>query len=233
LSLTAIQITKTKPDSKLKKLSDGQGLQLHIFPNGSKLWRLAYRFDGRQKLLSLGAFPEVGLQGAREAKDAAKKLLASGIDPSQQKRLDRAELVVKKRKEGRSQSTITKIEWLLGLTSEIGTRPIMEIKPVEILNVLRGIEEKGNYETATRLKSTISEVFRLAVATGRADSDPHVACGGLVGDVALGRLNVGSEHWAGDAWYLGVAMAAKAGLVVLAQEHAKARARPSHTQSDT
>src|ERR1700722_19418618 len=90
MTLTAIQITKAKPESRLKKLSDGQGLQLHIFPNGSKLWRLAYRFDGRQKLLSLGVFPEVGLQGAREAKDAARKLLAGGIDPSQQKRLDKA-----------------------------------------------------------------------------------------------------------------------------------------------
>jgi integrase len=188
MTLTAIQITKAKPESKLKKLSDGHGLQLHIFPNGSKLWRLAYRFDGKQKLLALGAFPDVELKDAREAKDTAKKLLADGVDPNQQKRLDKAlkahertntfeaiagELVVKKRKEGRSQSTITKIEWLLGLANEdLGNRPMTEIKPIEILNVLREIEDKGNYETATRLRSTISEVFRLAIASGRAESDP-------------------------------------------------------------
>jgi integrase len=187
MSLTAIQITKAKASDKLYKLSDGQGLQLHIFPNESKLWRLAYRFDGKQKLLALGAFPEVGLKDARDAKDTARKLLAGGIDPSQQRRLDNAvravertntfeaiagELVTKKKKEGRSQATITKIEWLLRLTKDLGNRPITEIKPVEILNVLREIEEKGNYETATRLRSTISEVFRLAVASGRAESDP-------------------------------------------------------------
>jgi integrase len=188
MALTAIQITKAKARDKLFKLSDGHGLQLHIFPNESKLWRLAYRFDGKQKLLALGAFPEVGLKEAREALDRAKKLLVDGVDPNQQKRLDKAlkahertntfeaiasELVVKKRKEGRSQSTITKIEWLFGLANPtLGNRPITEIKPIEILNVLREIEDKGNYETATRLRSTISEVFRLAVASGRAESDP-------------------------------------------------------------
>lgn len=188
MPLTAIQIQKAKARDKLFKLSDGQGLQLHIFPNESKLWRLAYRFDGKQKLLALGAFPEVGLKDAREAKERAKKLLAVGIDPNQQKRLDKilmasvradtfegiaAELVVRKQKEARSEKTITKLEWLLRLANEeLGNRPITEIKPPEILNILKAIEDKGNYETATRLRSTISEVFRLAVASGRAESDP-------------------------------------------------------------
>lgn len=187
-----------------------------IFPDGAKRWRLAYRFDGKQKLLALGVYPEVGLKAAREERDKARKLLASGVDPYQHRKLEKltqaqertntfeaiaAELLDKKRREGKAETTLTKIEWLIGLAKpELGRRPVAELKASEILAVLREIEDKGNHETANRLRATIGEVCRLAVATGRAEADPTAALKGalvtptvnhraaIVEPVAFGKL---------------------------------------------
>jgi hypothetical protein len=167
MPLTDIQIRTAKPGSKPYKLADGGWLFLLVNPSGSKLWRMAYRYDGREKTLSLGAYPEMSLKDARAKRDEAKALLAAGTDPGQQKKLDRLaktlsnattfkgvadEYLEKLKREGRAPATLNKVEWLLALAApQIGDRPIAEISAPEILAVLRKIETRGNHETARRL----------------------------------------------------------------------------------
>ena len=187
MPLTDAACRAAKPTSALRKLSDMGGLQLWVTPTGSRLWRLAYRFAGKQKLLSIGAYPDVSLLMAREARDDAKKLLAEGRDPSAAKKLSKLagdrldntfraiaqEYVAKLQREGRAVTTITKIEWLLGFAVPVlGTLKVDTIRPIEVLAVLRKVEARGRYETARRLRSTIGSVFRYAIATARAESDP-------------------------------------------------------------
>ena len=139
MPLTELAVRNAKPADRLVKLSDGGGLQLWVFPDGAKRWRLAYRAAGSQKLLAIGVYPEVGLKYAREAREAAKKILAGGGDPIAAKKHAKAEraigstntfeaiaadLVEKKRKEDKADQTISKTEWLLSLAyPEIGARP--------------------------------------------------------------------------------------------------------------
>ncbi|MDT7816276.1 MAG: hypothetical protein QOJ42_6192 [Acidobacteriaceae bacterium] len=177
-----------KPREKPFKLSDGGGLYLLVQPNAAKLWRLAYRFDGRQKLLALGSYPATSLSEARSKRDEAKKLLAQGSDPSLERKAERRaarlsrrntfaivanELFDKWRAEGDAPATLKKKKWLLGFAkAELGNRPIAEIKAPELLEALRKIEKRGCYETAGRVRSTAGAVFRYAIATGRAERDP-------------------------------------------------------------
>lgn len=183
-------------DGKIKKLSDSGGLQLWLMPTGSKLWRLAYRFDRKQKLLALGPYPLVTLAKAREARDAAKRMLIQGTDPAEAKRQSKAardtfdllstDYVSKLKREGRSAATIAKVEWLFSLASaKLGRRPVREIAAREILEILQGIEAKQQFETAQRLRSTIGSAFRFAIASERADRDPTYALRG-----ALTRVRV-------------------------------------------
>ena len=200
--LSDVAIRNAKPNGdKPRKLSDGGGLQLWVMPTGSKLWRVAYRFDGKQKKLSLGAYPVIGLKGARDQRDDAKRHIAAGVDPSQHKRAEANkkatakantfnsvadELIGKKRREQLSDATMSKVEWLIGTARpRLGDLPIAAITAPEILEVLRPIEASGKLETAKRLRSTIGEVFRLAVATGRASGDPTFA---LRGAIALPKV---------------------------------------------
>jgi integrase len=196
MPLTDTAIRAAKPTENARKLSDGGGLQLWIMPSGSKIWNLAYRFDGKQKKLSLGAYPAMSLSDARQERDAAKVLLKSDIDPSAQKKLNAlaskesramtfqklaAELLDKKRREGKARNTIEKLEWLFSIAGEeIGERPISEIAAPEVLNVLRKVESKGRLETAKRLRAVIGEVFRYAIATARATNDPTFALRGAL-----------------------------------------------------
>lgn len=196
MSLTELQLRSAKPQGKVSKLSDGGGLQLWVTPDGAKRWRLAYRFGGGQKLLAIGVYPTVGLKDARAARENAKRLLASGVDPSDVKKQAKiekanaaenpfatiaAELVEKKRREGKAGVTVGKTEWLLGLASPVlGSRPVKEITAPEILAVLRTVESRGKLETAKRLRATIGQVFRYAVATGRVDTDPTGALAGAI-----------------------------------------------------
>jgi integrase len=187
MPLTDLVCRKTKPCDSLKKYSDMHGLQLWIFPNGSKLWRYAYRFDGKQKLIAVGRYPQVSLHDARAEREKARESLRQGRDPSHVRAVARlensfaedkfalvaAEYLEKLRREGRSRSTLKKVEWLLGFaTGPLGSYGMREIRPVEVLAVLRGVEGRGRYETARRLRSTIGAVFRYAIATARADTDP-------------------------------------------------------------
>jgi hypothetical protein len=184
MPLTDTAIRNAKPGKKAVKLSDGGGLFLLIQPSGTKLWRLAYRFAGKQRLLAFGAYPTISLADARAQRDAARKNLADGVDPAVRRKLEKQakvvtfrivadELLEKMRREGRAAATLTKTSWLLEFAlSDIGDRPISKISAQELLNVLRKIEARGNYETARRLRSTCGMVFRYAIATGRADRDP-------------------------------------------------------------
>ena len=187
---------RSKAESKITKLSDGGGLQLWVTGDGAKRWRLAYRFAGCQKVLAIGVYPAVGLKEARTVRQDAKRLLSEGVDPSGAKKQAKAaqassaantfeaigaELVDKKRREGKATNTVGKSEWLLSLAlPAIGARPIKEIAAPDILAVLRKVESRGELETAKRLRATIGQVFRYAVATGRVDADPTGAMAGAI-----------------------------------------------------
>ncbi len=183
-----VAFRSAKPREKPFKLSDGGGLFLLVQPNGAKLWRLAYRFDGKQKLLALGAYPITPLADARLKRDAAKKLLSEGADPSIERKTERLaartsrrntfetvaeDLMEKFKADGDAATTLKKKQWLLDFAiGEFGKRPIAEIKAPEILEALRKIEKRGRHETATRVRSTVGAVFRYAIATSRAERDP-------------------------------------------------------------
>jgi integrase len=184
--LNDTRVRTAKPADRPIKLSDSGGLYLLIKPNGSKLWRLAYRFAGKQKSLAFGVYPEVTLKHAREKRDEAKRLLVDNVDPSMQHRLEKLkaastfravaeEVLVKLEREGRADVTLAKKRWLLDFAyPAIGERPIADITALEVLAVLRKVEARGRYETARRLRSTCGIVFRYAIATGRAERDPSL-----------------------------------------------------------
>jgi integrase len=187
MPLKDITVRNAKASPRPRKLSDGGGLHVVIQPTGSKLWRLAYRFAGKQKTLALGAYPTVSLEEARRHRHEAKKLLARSIDPSVQRKADRhagkdgtfravaEEVIAKLEREGRAQATLTKRRWLLDFAfPAFGDRPVAEITARELLALLRQIEGRGLYETARRLRSTCGTVFRYAIATGRAERDPSM-----------------------------------------------------------
>ena len=185
--LTYIQINAAKPRDKAWSLSDSQGLYLIIQPNGSKLWRFRYSFLDRQKTLHLGGWPQISLADARTRRDDAKKLVANGIDPALEKKRARIaakhaaantfeavaqEWLVKCERDGLAPVTIEKISWLLDKAYPmIGNIPIAQITPHEALAVLRKIEATGAYESARRMRSVLSRVFRYGVATVRCDKD--------------------------------------------------------------
>lgn len=193
MALSDMKCRNARPASKLVKLSDGGGLQLWVQPTGSRLWRLAYRCDGKQKLLALGGYPLISLAEARQARDDAKRLLMAGIDPGKERSLRKAdsakdsfrsigdEYVEKLKKEGRADRTISKIKWLLHFAyPTIGDMCIRDIDPATILTALRRVEVRGRYESARRLRSTIGTVFRYAIATARAGGDPTIALRGAL-----------------------------------------------------
>lgn len=196
MPLTDIAIRNAKGKETTQKLSDGGGLQLWVTPASGKNWQLAYRFDGKQKKLTLGSYPAVTLSEARDKRDDAKRLLASGLDPSQQKRIEKlasqesrantfakvaADLLEKKRREGKAHATLGKREWLYSMVNaDLGERPIADITAAEVLHVLRKVEAKGLLETARRMKSAMSEVFRHAIPH-QIQNDPTV---GLKGKLA-------------------------------------------------
>lgn len=182
MRLTETKIRSAKPAEKPYKLSDGGGLFLLINPNGSRWWRLKYRFGGKEGGMSLGVYPDVSLKVARERRDEARRLLANGINPStcrQQAKAAREHtfkavalewLALQEKK--LAAITVNKTRWLLGLLfDDLGPRPISEITAPELLAVLRTIEERGTHETAHRAKQKFSQVARYAVATGRAMRD--------------------------------------------------------------
>lgn len=189
MALTDAVCRSAKPGPKRRKLSDGGGLQLWVQPSGARLWQLAYRLDGRQRQLALGAYPGLSLAEARIKREDAKRLLRAGRDPAvAARRAPRPgdtfrdvaeEFLMKCRSEELSAVTIEKKRWLLEFAyPELGPRRLSDIQPVDILGVLQEVERRGRYETTRRLRATIGAVFRFGVATARATNDPTLALRG-------------------------------------------------------
>jgi len=184
MPLTDVFIRSLKPLEKPYKHFDGGGLHIHVTPNGSKLWRMSYRFDGKGKLLSFGEYPTVSLKDAREKREEAKKLLAQGVDPSVWKKQEKAARRIAQR------DTFENIarEWFdtrtVHLTAryrqnvlmrmekhvfpKIGKTPITQLEIPDILNVVKPIEQEGHVATARFVLQSISQIFRYAVLSGKA-----------------------------------------------------------------
>lgn len=188
MALTDPAIRNAKPSHKPVRLFDAGGLYIEISPSGGKWWRLKYRFNGKEKRLSLGVYPQVGLKEARQRRDSARKLLADGIDPGVARKTAKTTST-----EARTNSfeTVAR-EWFAKFSPNwtpdhadriirrferdmfpwIGGCPIGEMTAPELLAALRRIESRGAVETAHRVMQNCSQVFRYAVATGRAERDP-------------------------------------------------------------
>jgi hypothetical protein len=186
--LYAKTIENAKPRERDYKLGDGAGLYLLVRPNGRKLWRFNYSYLGKQRTLSFGAWPEVSLADARGKRDEARRQVAAKIDPAVEAKLARAremlseensfklvaeEWVAKSKREGMAEITLAKIRWLLDKAyPRIGTRAVSKITAQEVLLVLRSVEATGRHESARRMRSVLSRVFRYAIATARTERDP-------------------------------------------------------------
>jgi integrase len=188
MPLTDVAIRNAKAGAKPLRLFDGDGLYLEVAPSGGKWWRLKYRFGGKEKRLSLGVYPDIGLRDARDRCSAARKHVANGVDPSDARRAEKAsradagansfEAVARewyaKNKPAWAPSHSEKIIRRLDrdVFPWIGTKHVGAIKPPELLSVFKRIEARGAIETAHRAQQNCGQVLRYAVATGRAESDP-------------------------------------------------------------
>jgi integrase len=186
--LSDAAVRNAKGAAKPFKLSDGGGLFLLVNPEGSRYWRLAYRFGGKQKTLAFGTYPAISLADARKRRDAAKEALAKGLDPSEARKAEkRASKIAAANtfeviaREWHSNSAAGwkprySAQLMSRLTADIfpalGRRPIVEIDAPELLKVFRKIEDRGANEIARRLRQTVGQIFRYAIVTGRAGHDP-------------------------------------------------------------
>lgn len=211
MALSDFAARKAKPFEKPYKLADGGGLHLLVGSSGSKLWRLKYRFNGKEKLLSFGPYPLVSISDARRKRDEAKKLILEGVDPGEKKKLDKLAAATEARQtfgliadeylaqledKKSARSTLAKTRWLLkDLASPLEKRPVRQISSAEILSLLKRVEKSGRRETARRLRGTIGSVFRLAIVTLRADNDPTVPLrGALLAPQTAGRAALTNEE---------------------------------------
>jgi integrase len=202
--LSDARIRRAKPSDKQVKLFDGNGLFLLVTPQGGRYWRFKYRFNGKEKLLSMGTYPEIPLAVARQRREEARRQVAQGVDPGVARRAQKqaataaAETFEVIAREWHTRFTPT---WTPGhavtilsrlerdLFPWIGTRPIVEIKAPELLAVLRRVENRGALESAHRIRTIAGQVFRYAVATGRAERDPS-------GDLRGALPQPGEKHHA-------------------------------------
>jgi integrase len=183
MALTDTAIKAAKPATKPYRLFDERGLYLLVDPRGGRLWRLKYRVDGREKLLAIGAYPDLSLAKARERREEARGLLNQQIDPGARKKAERVaqadtfESIAREwlalQKRGLAEKTfLRKLGWFEDfLFPYLGRHPIAKITVPDLLAALKRIEARGMRETAHRARSTASNVFRYAVATGRAERD--------------------------------------------------------------
>ena len=201
MPLTDTAIRAIKPTSKTAKYFDGGGLYLEVAPSGGKWWRLKYRFQGKEKRISLGTYPTIGLKEARERREDTKKILANGIDPSAQRQAikvrttsidkDSFEVVTRewfdKHVVNLAPSYSKKVRSLFErqIFPVLGAKPIAEVEPTDVLSAARHVEQTGAIETAHRLIQICGQVFRYAIATGRTKYDVST---GL--HAALPKVNV-------------------------------------------
>lgn len=202
MALKDLEIRRLTAKQKPYKVADERGLFLLVQPSGAKLWKMKYRFHGYERKLGFGRYPEVSLSKARQRRDEARQMLADGLDPVTVKRQAEAEAkisaattfkevaeeyIVRMVTEGRTESTVTKARWFLKLLDrDIAHRPISQITPHELLIFLRKVEARGHRETATRLRSFTSRVFRYGIVTLRATTNPA--------DVLRGALATPKVH---------------------------------------
>ncbi|MDA8152312.1 MAG: integrase arm-type DNA-binding domain-containing protein [Acidithiobacillus sp.] len=200
MSLSDTRVRSAKPKDKPYKLADEKGLFLYVTPS-SKLWRMAYRYAGKQKLLSFGSYPEISLSAAREKREGARKLLREGMDPGAIRKEEKVKALLnqqgavpsntfqsismewlKKQKEVLTPATAVRLESRLVRFAypALGHIDISKIRPADVLALLMPIEASGRKETAHRLASIISRISRYAVATLRAESDPTVPLRGAL-----------------------------------------------------
>lgn len=190
MMLNARKVEAAKGKEKSYKLFDGGGLYLQVEPNGSRYWRMKYRFAGKEKRLSFGVYPTVTLADARQKREDAKKLLAAGEDPGEVKKAKKQalnaaiETLNPFREVALEWHKMKSPKWSEGYASDIieafekdifphiGHRPIADIQPLELLEVLRLIEARGAMEKAKKVRQRCGEVFRYAIVTGRAIYNP-------------------------------------------------------------
>lgn len=225
--LNATQIKNASPSDKSYKMTDGAGLYLFVHTNGSKYWRYDYRYAGKRKTLALGIYPDISLKHAREKLVDARRSLDDGIDPGERRKVEKLTRTIaaadsfeavaeewfaaKMADQSLSHQSRTKSALERDMYPFLGNRPIASITAPELLSVLRKIEQRGAIETAHRAKQTAGQVFRYAVATGRADRDPsadlkgalknpkkkHLAA--ITDPKEVGRLMMAIEQFQGSA----------------------------------
>jgi len=187
MSLTELECKNVKPSGTTKKLFAENGLYLEITPTGKKYWRFKYRYAGKEKRLAIGIYPEINLKRARELRDDARQKLRSNIDPSAERKNTKRQLLLnsdntfksiaiewhEKRKHLWTQKHATKLlrKLEINVFPSLGNSPINTITAMDLLAFLRKIETKGTLDKAHRLHQTIGQIFRYAIATGRADRD--------------------------------------------------------------
>jgi integrase len=209
MALTDTAVKNAKSDGKTVKMFDERGLYLELSPSGGKWWRLKYRFDNKEKRLSLGVYPDVRLKNARDRRDKARKLLANGIDPSENRKTQKA---VHADRAANSFEVVAR-EWFAKYAKTwaashservvrlferdifpwIGGRPVADVTAPEILTVMRRIEARGALETAHRALGNCGQVFRYAVATGRAMRNPSGDLRGALSPVKKSHFAAATE----------------------------------------
>jgi integrase len=211
MPLTDAAIRAAKASEKQQKLFDGGGLYLLVLPSGAKLWRLKYRFQGREKLISLGAYPAVGLAAARQKRDDERKRLAAGGDPSALRKAEKAAATITFEAVARECFETLKPTWTpstleskvrrmeLYVFPVIGKKPVHTVTAADVLSVLRKIEARETHHTAHRVRQLCSQVMRYAIASGRAENDPTSALrGALVPETPRHRAAVTEPKKAGE-----------------------------------
>lgn len=194
MALSDVKVRSAKPEAKAYKLTDGDGMVLLVHPNGSKYWRLRYRFGGKEKMLALGKYPEVSLADARVRRDEARKLLANGVDPSENKKVVKVEQeqeaitfeVVARDwhasnqnwSESHSARVLKSLED--NLFAAIGKRNIAELKTRDLLIPIKAVETSGRLEVAARLQQRTTAIMRFAVQSGLIDYNPAQEIAGAV-----------------------------------------------------
>ena len=191
--LSAVKIKQAKSKAGTYKLADGRGLNLEVRPNGSKYWRLSYRYQNKQKTLALGVYPVVTLSGARDATLKAKRLIHKGIDPVINNRQSKATIAGSnfkpiaeewhKKESGRWSKGHAQGVWQTikaDVLPHLSDIPIRDIRTTDVLYLIRKIEERGALDVAGRIKQRISSIFRYAIQTGHAEFNPVDALKGVI-----------------------------------------------------
>ncbi|MEN6332038.1 MAG: integrase arm-type DNA-binding domain-containing protein [Smithella sp.] len=187
IPLTDLKVQKVKPQDKPISLFDGGGLYLLVTPSGGKLWRFKYRFAGKEKKIAFGSYPEISLICARQRRDDARRLLANNVDPGAVRKaqkqakiedIETFEVIAREWfnkfkptwEESHSSRVLSRLE--KNVFPYIGERPIVQVKAPELLGVLRRLEARGILHSAHNIRGICGQIFRYAVATGRAERDP-------------------------------------------------------------